>query len=72
LRRIWHLLGWFVIVEVLITAFGVTTAPLLLALVTDTAVALLLVRSCMEMRAAQPVSPTSPIRPCVLRFSQSK
>ena len=56
MRSIWRLLGWFVIVEVLTAAFGVTTAPLLLAFVADTAVALLLVRSCMEMRAALPAS----------------
>jgi hypothetical protein len=42
--------------------FGVMTAPLLLAFVTDTAVAMLLIRSCTEMRAALPVS---------LRFAES-
>ena len=56
MRSVWCLLGWFVIVEVLITAFGVTIAPLLLALVADTAAAQLLVRSCMEMRAAWPAN----------------
>ena len=38
------------------TAFGVTTAPLLLAFVTDIGVAILLSRSCREMRIGLPAS----------------
>lgn len=52
MRRLWRLLGWFVVVDALITIFGVTTAPLLLSLAVDTAVALLIIRSCSEMRTA--------------------
>jgi hypothetical protein len=52
LRRLWRLLGWFVVVDGLITMFGVTTGPLLLSLAADTAVALLIIRSCIELRAA--------------------
>ncbi len=52
MRRFWRLLGWFVVVDALITIFGVTTAPLLLSLAADSVVGLLIIRSCMEMRAA--------------------
>lgn len=48
--RLWRFLGWLVVVEVLITLFGVTTGPLLLCLAADLVVGLLVVRSCMEMR----------------------
>jgi hypothetical protein len=51
LRRLWRLFGWFVVVDALITVFGVITAPLLLCLALDAAVGLLVIRSCMEMRA---------------------
>ena len=51
MRRLWRLCGWFVVVDALITVFGVITAPLLLSLALDAAVGLLVVRSCMEMRA---------------------
>ena len=51
MRRLWRLFGWFVVVDALITVFGVITAPLLLSLALDAAVGLLLIRSCMEMRA---------------------
>ena len=51
MRRLWRLFGWFVVVEALITAFGVITAPLLSSLALDAAVGLLVIRSCMEMRA---------------------
>jgi hypothetical protein len=51
LRRLWRLFGWFVVVEALITVFGVISAPLLLSLALDVAVGLLVIRSCMEMRA---------------------
>jgi hypothetical protein len=59
LRRFWRLLGWFVVVDALITIFGVTTAPLLLSLAADSVVGLLIIRSCMEMRAAM-ASPGEP------------
>jgi len=62
LGRVWRLLGWFAVVELVITAFGVTTAPLLLVLVTDIAAALLLVRGCMKMRAVRPVNVPGPWR----------
>ena len=51
MRRLWRLFGWFVVVDALITVFGVSTAPLLLSLALDAAVGLLVIRSCMEMRA---------------------
>ena len=51
MRRLWRLFRWFVVVDALITVFGVITAPLLLSLALDAAVGLLLIRSCMEMRA---------------------
>jgi hypothetical protein len=51
LRRLWRLFGWFVVVDALITVFGVSTAPLLLSLALDAAVGLLVIRSYMEMRA---------------------
>ncbi len=51
MRRFWRLFGWFVVVDALITAFGESTAPLLLSLAMDAAVGLLVIRSCMEMRA---------------------
>ena len=51
MRRFWRVLGWFVVVDALITVFGVSTAPLLLSLALDCAVGLLVIRSYMEMRA---------------------
>jgi hypothetical protein len=51
LRRLWRLCGWFVVVEALITVFGVSTIPLLLSIALDAAVGLLVIRSYMEMRA---------------------
>ncbi len=50
MRQLWRLFGWFVVVDALITVFGVITAPLLLSLALDAAVGLLVIRSCMEMR----------------------
>jgi hypothetical protein len=50
LRRFCRLFGWFVVVDALITVFGVSTAPLLLSMALDTAVGLLVIRSYMEMR----------------------
>jgi hypothetical protein len=52
LRRLWCFLGWFVVVDALITMFGVTTAPLLLAFAADTVVGWLIIRDCSEMRDA--------------------
>jgi hypothetical protein len=57
LRRLWRLLGWFVVVDALITIFGVTTAPLLLSLAADGVVGWLAIRGCMEMRAAMAATP---------------
>ena len=51
MRRLWRLFGWFVVVDALITVFGVNTAPLLLSMALDAAVGLLVIRSCMEIRA---------------------
>ena len=51
MQRFWRLFGWFVVVDALITAFGGSTAPLLLSIALDVAVGLLVIRSCMEMRA---------------------
>jgi hypothetical protein len=51
LPRLWRFFAWFVVVEALITAFGVSTAPLLLSLALDAAVGLLVIRSYMETRA---------------------
>jgi hypothetical protein len=56
LHRFCRVLCWLVTVEVLMIAFGMTTAPLLLAFVADIAVAMLLIRSCKEMRIALPAS----------------
>ena len=42
--RFWHFLAWFIIVDLLITMFGVMTAPLLLTLAADTIVAVLIIR----------------------------
>jgi hypothetical protein len=63
LRRLWHLLGWFVVVDALITIFGVTTAPLLLSLAADVAVGWLIICSCIEIRAALFAAPANrPLR----------
>lgn len=50
MRRLWRLFGWFVVVDALITVFGVSTAPLLLSIALDAAVGLLVIRSYLEMR----------------------
>jgi hypothetical protein len=47
--RFWRLLAWFVVVDTLITMFGVMTAPLLLILAADTIVAVLIIRDCLEL-----------------------
>ena len=49
MRRLWRLFGWFVAVDLLITIFGVTTAPLLAVLALDAAIGLLVIRLCIEM-----------------------
>ena len=41
--RVWRLLMWFVVVDALITIFGVMTAPLLLILAADSIVAILII-----------------------------
>ena len=51
MRRFWRLFGWFVVVDALITVFGVSAAPLLLSMALDAAVGLLVIRSYLEMRA---------------------
>lgn len=56
MRRFGRLLGWFIVVDALITIFGVTTAPLLLSLAADSVVGFLIIRSFMEMRAAELVT----------------
>jgi hypothetical protein len=56
LRRLWRIVGWFIVIDALITAFGVTTAPLLLLVTLDIAAGLLAVRAYLEMRAASPVT----------------
>jgi hypothetical protein len=55
LRRLWSVLGWFVVVDALITMFGVTTAPLLLAFAADIVVGWLIIRNCLQMQDALPV-----------------
>ena len=55
MRRLWQLFGWFVVVDGLITLFGVSTAPLLLSLALDAAVGLLVIRCYAEMRARSSV-----------------
>jgi hypothetical protein len=56
-----------VVVDALITIFGETTAPLLLSFAADGAIGLLIIRSCIEMRAAMVAAPAgrrpSPFRP---------
>ena len=51
MRQLWHLFGWFVVVDTLTTIYGVFTAPLLLCLALDAAVGLRVIRSCREMCA---------------------
>jgi hypothetical protein len=56
LRRLWRVVGWFIVIDALITAFGVITAPLLLLIALDIAAGLLAVRAYLEMREALPVT----------------
>jgi hypothetical protein len=57
-----RLLGWFVIVDALITIFGESTGPLLLSFAADGAIGLLIIRSYMENRAAVALVPASAAR----------
>ena len=50
MRQLVRRLGWFVVIDALITTFGVTTAPLVLFLAVDIAVVWLLIRSCLAQR----------------------
>jgi hypothetical protein len=52
LRQLWRLLGWFLVVDTLITVFGLSITPLLVCLAADTFIVLLIIRSCVEIRAA--------------------
>jgi hypothetical protein len=52
-----RLIGWFVIVDALITIFGESTGPLLLSFAADGAIGLLIIRSCMEARGATDLAP---------------
>ena len=56
MRRLWRIVGWFIVIDALMTAFGVTTAPLLLLVALDIAAGLLAVRAYLEMREALPVT----------------
>jgi hypothetical protein len=49
-QGLWRLLGWSLVVNLLMIIFGVTTAPVLLSLAADGAIALLLLRRYMDMR----------------------
>ena len=63
MRRLCRLLGWFVVVDALITMFGVTTAPLLLTLAADGVVLWLIILSFIEIRATLlPASAETPVR----------
>ena len=63
MRRLWRLVGWFVVVDALITVFGVTTAPLLLCAALDIAAGLLVIRSIMEMRSGFSVALATAAKP---------
>jgi hypothetical protein len=63
LRRLWRLVGWFVVVDALITIFGVTTAPLLVCAALDVAAGLLVIRSYMQIRAGLSVPFIAPVEP---------
>jgi hypothetical protein len=54
-----RLLGWFVIVDALITIFGEATGPLLLCFAADGAIGLLIIRSYMETRAVINLAPAA-------------
>ena len=63
MRRLWRLFGWFVVVDTLITVFGVSTAPLLLSMALDAAVGLLVIRSYREMKAGFSVALVTVAKP---------
>jgi hypothetical protein len=48
--RVSRFLAWFVAVDVLITMFGVITAPLLLILTADMIVGTLIIYDCLTLR----------------------
>jgi hypothetical protein len=50
--RVSLFLAWSVVVNALMTTFGVISAPLLLILVADTIVGVLIVRDCLALRHA--------------------
>jgi hypothetical protein len=50
--RVSRSLAWFVVVDALITMFGVITAPLLLVLTKDAIVWTLMIRDCLALRPA--------------------
>lgn len=52
MQRLGYLFGWSLMAYILTALFGETTGPLMIALAADSAVGLLIIRSCMEMRAA--------------------
>jgi hypothetical protein len=52
LVRVSRFLAWFVVVDALITMFGVMTAPLLLILIVDSIVGTLIIRDCLALRPA--------------------
>jgi len=65
LGRLWRLLAWFLAVDLLITIFGPTTAPLLLSLAADSIVGLLIIRLCFELLAAMIAAPDGLMPPPV-------
>jgi uncharacterized integral membrane protein len=50
--RVSRLLSWFIVMDALITIFGVMSAPLLLILIADAIVGILIVRDCLALRTA--------------------
>ena len=49
--RVWRFLGWFVVVQALITMFGVIAASLMLVLIADTIVVTLIIRDLSALRS---------------------
>ena len=47
--------AWFIVVDALITIFGVMSAPLLLILIADAIVGILIVRGCLALRTGAAV-----------------
>ena len=52
MQLVWGLLVWFVSVEILMTIFGVTTAPVLLSLAADIIVGLMVVGDLIDIRTS--------------------